>query len=162
MGGEELRQLASVDANICWAKTGEICRESAVAVLAFGFFSDKILWPFNPLLQNRSLEISVVPTVWLILVSPAFLHSSLWSLHVSALLGWNWGNSFVQCSERLEKLVAHSTLPFLVRGTLSRCGIPSWCWAIMAWGIAWCRQMELFFLFCFAPLFLFFLFRCVA
>lgn len=59
-GGEELRHLASVDANICWAKTGEICRESAVAILAFGFFSDKILWG---LLQNRSLEISVVSTV---------------------------------------------------------------------------------------------------
>lgn len=30
----------SVNANICWAKTGEICRDS-VAVLAVGFFSGK-------------------------------------------------------------------------------------------------------------------------
>lgn len=58
-GGEELRQLASVDANICWAKTEEICRGSVVAVLAFGFFSGKILWSF---LQSRSVEISVAPT----------------------------------------------------------------------------------------------------
>ena len=37
---EGLRQLVSVNANICWAKTGEICRDS-VAVLAVGFFSGK-------------------------------------------------------------------------------------------------------------------------
>lgn len=37
---EALRQLVSVNANICWAKTGEICRDS-VAVLAVGFFSGK-------------------------------------------------------------------------------------------------------------------------
>ena len=35
-----LRQLVSVNANTCWAKTGETCRES-VAVLPIGFFSGK-------------------------------------------------------------------------------------------------------------------------
>lgn len=59
-GWRGTQQLASVDANICWAKTGEICRGFAVAVLAFGLFSGKILWG---LLQSRSLEISVAPTV---------------------------------------------------------------------------------------------------
>lgn len=39
---EGLRQLVSVNANICWAKTGDICRDS-VAVLAVGFFSAGIL-----------------------------------------------------------------------------------------------------------------------
>ena len=39
---ERLRQLVSVNANICWAETGDICRDS-VAVLAVGFFSAGIL-----------------------------------------------------------------------------------------------------------------------
>lgn len=52
--------------------------------------------------------------------------------------------SFVQCPERLWKLVTHSVLYFPTKRTISGQEVPSWLWAGPAWGMEWYRQSVLF------------------
>ena len=54
---EALMQLTSVNANTCGTITGEICRGSAEAILAIGFFSSKRVLGC---LQSRSLGIAYI------------------------------------------------------------------------------------------------------
>lgn len=67
---EGLMQLTSMNVNTCGTITGEICRGSAEAMLAIGFFSSKRFWGC---LLSRSLGTAYVPAIWLMLVAFAFL-----------------------------------------------------------------------------------------
>lgn len=83
-----------------------------------------------------------------------WLHDCYWNPHFSSLflaifihlsfaslwVGWNWSRSFMWCPKRLQKLVAHPVLPFLVSPSWR---VLSWCWAMLAWGMGSCRQMKL-------------------
>lgn len=60
--------------------------------------------------------------------SPSFLFHAI-SICLGFASLWvrcNRSGPFMQCPERLGKLVAYHTLPSLVRGNLSNWGVPAW------------------------------------
>ena len=66
--------------------------------------------------------------------SPCF-SSLFWAISVclsfaGLRVGWKQGGTFMQCPERLRKLVAHPALPSPAKGTLSSWEVPSCCWAM--------------------------------
>ena len=67
---------------------------------------------------------------------PSYLHISQLYQSLSRV---NWSRSFLWGPQRQEKLVAHPILPFLVSSNWR--GL-SWCWAMPACGMGWCRQNE--------------------
>lgn len=83
-------------------------------------------------------------------------------LYVSALLvwvKWNWSGTSVQCSQRVGKLVAHITLPFLMSVTLTG-EFPfgtEQCW-LGGWDNA--DKIKLSFFFCVQLLSIFFVLLC--
>lgn len=71
----------------------------------------------------------ITPVEGLLFVALAFLPCSWLSLYISASLvcvGQNLSGAFLQCPERLGRLVIHPALPFAVREALSSWGVPSW------------------------------------
>lgn len=63
------------------------------------------------------------------------------SLDISALAVSGRGESELG-PERLGQLVAHLTLLFPSRRALLLQGVPSWLWAVSAWGMGQCRQSK--------------------
>lgn len=96
------------------------------AVPASGFLSCKTHWGT---LYRCPLGTVVTPTTWLLLVATAlFLFPTVC---YSSQLRWvsGWGGSKEgppgSAPRRLGKLVRHTSLPFLARGTLPSWGVPS-------------------------------------
>lgn len=73
-------------------------------MLAVGFFSGKVAG----LSAEQSLGTVAIPTVWLLLIAPAFVLCSKPSLYISELRV----RFLMQCTERLGKLVTHPLFLF--------------------------------------------------
>lgn len=75
--------------------------------------------------------------------SPLFLPLSVHVSFAHLWLVWNQSRSSVQRPERVRKLIAHPTLLFLVRRTLSRGRVPFWHWGVLAGGWDGTGKMKL-------------------
>ena len=142
-------QLAGIlSANTCGVKIGKTCRGSVVTssvVKAAGVLCTASHWESWSLLlcgwYQYSLLFFLVP-------------SHLDSLNFASLcVEWNQSGSFAWCLERLGKLLVHPACSFPARRNLSSWGVPSWLWAVPAWGMRWYRQNEVIFLPLFVGLF---------
>ena len=92
----------------------------------FGFLSCKTHWDT---LYRTPLGTVVTPTTWLLLVATAlFLFPTVcYSSQPHWVSGWGGSKEGPPGSapRRLGKLVSHTPLPFLARGTLLSWGVPS-------------------------------------
>lgn len=106
----------------------------------------------------------VIPIAWLVFVLLFFFFPShLSTSQICQTLDrvkQKWVLSAVPWKPR--ELVAHPALPFPVMRTLFSWKVPSWCWVVLACGMEWCRQNEMFFSLIFVWWFAGFLFHCVA
>lgn len=106
-----------------------------MTVLAVGFLIVKVLGFF---LQSRIQRTPVSPAVWLALTAPTLLSLLLvvsgYLSFASLWVGWIQSRSFVQCSERLRKLITHPAVLFPVRRTVSGWGGSFWHWAVWPGG----------------------------
>lgn len=90
---EGLRHLMLANANTCGLKVGEICRGSAVAILALIF---SVVKSTDCVCKAGHCEpLSIISTAWLLLAALALLPSSYLSLYISALPVSRWGETEV-------------------------------------------------------------------
>lgn len=101
----------SVNANICWAKTGEIWRD-CVAVLAVGFFSGKAAGILCRTGDSEPWLFHCVTDTGGPCSSSLFLATSVHLSCASFWVEWNLSESFVWCPERLGRLAACLLLLF--------------------------------------------------